>query len=98
MSYYQTTPEGRDPHLWRIAQARASFKRNLAAYLVMSVVFWVIWYMTGGRNYDGGLPWPIWPMFGWGIGVLFHYLGAYQTSKNNPVEKEYEKLIQNQNK
>ena len=98
MSYYQSTPEGKDPYLWRIAEARSSFKKNLTAYLVMSVVFWIIWYFTGGRTYTTGLPWPVWPMFGWGIGVFFHYWGAYQSPNSNSAEQEYEKLSQNQNK
>lgn len=94
MYYSNTTPEGRDPQLWRIAQARASFRSHLSIYLVMSVVFWAIWFFTGGRDYNRGhLPWPVWPMFGWGIGVLFHYLGAYVNNGQNKVEQEYEKLV-----
>jgi len=98
MSYNYSTPEGRDPHLWRIAEARASFKRHVTIYLIMVVVFWAIWYFTNGSRYDSGLPWPVWPMFGWGIGVFFHYWGAYQTPKNDPAEAEYQKLINKQNK
>jgi hypothetical protein len=33
-------------------------------------------------------------MLGWGIGIAFHYMGAYVTPKNNSVHKEYEKLQQ----
>lgn len=98
MSYYYLTPEGKDPYLWRIAQARTSFKNHFTVYVVMSVMFWGIWFFTGSKTYEGGLPWPVWPMFGWGIGVVFHYLGAYHRSTQNRVETEYEKLIQNQNK
>jgi hypothetical protein len=61
-------------------------------------VFWAIWYFTGGLNYSRFLPWPIWPTFGWGIGVLFHYLGAYVFPKNNSVEREYQKLMEKQYK
>ncbi|HZH01521.1 MAG TPA: 2TM domain-containing protein [Flavisolibacter sp.] len=99
MSYTFSTPEGRDPHIWRMAQARAAFKRHFIIYLIMSSVFWAIWYFTGGVDYtNDGLPWPVWPMFGWGIGLLFHYLGAYRTPINDPAEKEYQKIIQKQNK
>lgn len=95
---YQPVPEGRDPHLWQIAQKRASFKNHLATYIVINIFFWVLWYFTNGR-YDrsSGLPWPVWPMLGWGIGLLFHFIGAYVSTGNNTVEKEYEKL-KNQNK
>ena len=96
MSYYQSTPEGKDPQLWRIAQARASFKSHLATYLIMSAFFWGVWYFTGGRDYNDRLPWPVWPMLGWGIGIAFHYVSAYVTPKGNAVDKEYEKLKQQQ--
>jgi len=99
MNYY-SAPEGKDPQLWRLAHKRASFKRHLATYVVMNIFFWVLWYFTkDDYGYQGShmVPWPIWPMAGWGIGIVFHYLGAYVTTGSNSVEKEYEKL-KNQNK
>lgn len=93
MESYNTTPSGRDPQLWELARRRASFKGHLTTYLIMSVVFWVIWFFTGGRIYNGGLPWPVWPMFGWGIGVAFHYIGAYVRPRGDTTEQEYEKLV-----
>lgn len=83
----------RDPHLWEIANRRASFKGHVATYVVMSVVFWIIWYLTGGPRYNRFVPWPVWPVLGWGVGVLFHYLGAYVYPKENSTEKEYQKLL-----
>lgn len=97
---YQPTPEGKDPQLWYIANKRAGFKRHLATYIVINLFFWALWFFTKSENkgYDGnGLPWPVWPGIGWGIGVIFHYLGAYAHRGNNSVEREYEKL-KNQNK
>ena len=55
-----------------------------------------MWYFTGGRDYNDRLPWPVWPMLGWGIGIAFHYASAYVTPKGNAVDKEYEKLKQQQ--
>lgn len=98
---YQPTPEGKDPHLWQLAQKRASFKKHLATYFVFSIFFWVIWYFTKGMyedNYrEGFIPWPVWPMLGWGIGIAFHFVNAYVATGENSVDKEYEKL-KNQNK
>ncbi len=96
MSYYQQTPDGKNAQLWKLAQARASFRSHLATYLIMSVVFWSIWYFSGERTYNNSLPWPVWPMFGWGIGVAFHYIGAYVTPNSNAAEREYERLKENQ--
>jgi len=97
MNYHQPAHEGKDPQLWDIAQRRASFKRHFATYFIMSAFFWVLWYFTGGPDYNRGhLPWPVWPTLGWGIGISFHYMGAYVTPRSNSVDKEYEKLKQQQ--
>jgi hypothetical protein len=82
----------KDPELWEIAKRRASFKYHLAVYIVMNIFFWVVWYFS--RDYSGDAHmWPIWPTLGWGIGLAFHFMGAYVFPKNNSVEREYEKLI-----
>jgi sterol desaturase/sphingolipid hydroxylase (fatty acid hydroxylase superfamily) len=91
---------GRDPRLWEIAKRRASFKYHLGTYIVINCFLWTIWFFTGT---DDGVrvakyPWPIWPTLGWGIGLFFHFLGAYIYPKENSAEKEYEKLIRNKNK
>jgi hypothetical protein len=91
--YYQT-PEGRDPQLWHLARRRASFRVHLGVYLIMSVVFWLLWSFTNDPQYNDGLPWPVWPMLGWGIGVAFHYIGAFVSHRSNAVEREYQKLIE----
>ena len=89
--------QGRDPQLWEIAKRRASFKYHLGTYIVINAFLWAIWFLTGndadgrGNNY----PWPIWSTLGWGIGLLFHFLGAYVFPKENGAQREYEKLIRN---
>ena len=94
---YRTVPEGKDPQLWQLANKRAGFKRHLATYLVINIFLWLIWWFTGEKNNNGGIPWPAWTSAGWGIGLLFHYIGAYVNTGNNSVEREYEKL-KNQSK
>jgi len=95
---YTNTPPDKDPQLWHLAQRRASFKYHLATYLVVNAFFWIIWYFTRQKMDQYGWPWPVWPMAGCGIGLLFHYLGAYVYPKDNSVEREYEKLKREQNK
>ena len=96
---YQPVPEGKDPQLWHLANKRAAFKRHLATYIVVNIFLWLIWWFTDdGRNYgNDGIPWPAWASAGWGIGLFFHYIGAYVSTGRNTVEKEYEKL-KNQSK
>ena len=89
------TPVGKDSQLWEIAHQRASFKRHLFTYLIMNIFFWVVWYLSGGYDVNS-FPWPVWPMIGWGIGIAFHYVNAYVLPKSNATEREYEKLIKEQ--
>ena len=99
MSHHQPAPEGKDPVLWELAQKRATFKGHLVTYIIVNAFFWVLWYFTGQHLEDeSGFPWPIWPMFGWGIGLAFHFAGAYVFPKHNTVENEYQKLKSQQSK
>ena len=99
MANYQPAPEGKDPLLWEIAQKRASFKTHAVTYVIMNTFFWAVWFFTANRherNLDvftwNHFPWPVWPMIGWGIGLAFHFAGAYIFPRSNSVESEYEKL------
>jgi uncharacterized protein (DUF486 family) len=90
--------EQRDERLWQTAKKRANFQRSLVSYFVVNAFLWFIWWFTAGRHdVDHNMPWPIWVMIGWGIGLIFQYLNAYGGSKKDLVDKEYEKL-KNQNK
>lgn len=82
----------RDPQTWEIAKRRVSFKNHLATYLIINAFLWGIWlfYSDGDSGY-----WPIWTTGGWGIGLLFHFLGAYVFPRENSVEREYEKMMRN---
>lgn len=95
---YRPVPQDKDPQLWQLAQRRVSFKYHLGMYVAMNLFFWCIWYFSGERETAGSWPWPLLPMTGWGIGLLFHYLRTYVYSKSNLIESEYEKLKENQNK
>ena len=83
----------RDEQLWQIAKKRAVFQRSLVSYFVINGLLWFIWWFTAGRRgINREMPWPVWSMLGWGIGLLFQYLNAYGGAKQDLVEKEYEKL------
>jgi hypothetical protein len=57
-----------DTQLHELARKRVSFRVHLIVYFVTNAAFWIIWFVTGR-----GYVWPVWPMVGWGIGVVFHY-------------------------
>ena len=89
--YRQPTPEGKDPELWEIAQRRAAFKKHLISYLIVNAFLWGIWLFTGNQHNGIDIlqwnfshyPWPIWTSLGWGIGLAFHFAGAYIFPKVN---------------
>lgn len=85
------TNDPKDQMLWNLARKRASFRSNLFTYIIMNGFFWVLWYFGKGGE-AGGIPWPVWPMFGWGIGLVFHYFRAYVNPQEDAVQREYEKL------
>ena len=83
----------RDEKLWRTAKKRAGFQRSLVMYFVVNAFLWFIWWFsTGSNRFNDGMPWPLWVMLGWGIGLIFQYLNAYGGSQQDLVDKEYEKL------
>lgn len=88
--------ENKDPELWKLAQKRAGFKYHALIYFIMNLFFWTLWYISLNNNpmppaERDTIPWPVWPMVGWGIGLFFHYVGSYKTG-NRLAEKEYERL------
>jgi uncharacterized protein DUF1707/2TM domain-containing protein len=55
------TPPARRPS----SAAVAGWRMHLVSYLTVIAGLWLIWALTGS-----GYPWPIWPMLGWGLGLL----------------------------
>jgi len=96
MSHYQqSTPDDKDPVLWRIAQKRAGFKKHAIVYVIVNIFLWAQWFFMGNEIYSSSgyiYPWPIWTTLGWGIGLAFHFAGAYVLSKIDSTEREYQKL------
>lgn len=79
----------RDDELWQTAKRRVGFKYSLLSYVIVNAFLIGVWYFTVGPHHYF---WPIWPLIGWGVGLLFQYLGAYHSSNVFSAEKEYEKL------
>jgi len=105
--HHQPAPEGKDPELWEIAQKRASFRNHFITYVIINAFLWGVWFFTGNHHKsfdiidgwdDHNYPWPIWTTLGWGIGLAFHFANAYVFPKSNSVEREYQKLKNQQNK
>ena len=79
----------------RRVEARKGFFIHLIVYICVNILLIIIWAFVAG----GGFPWFIFPLVGWGIGLLFHGLGAFvfgQKSDRGAIEKEAEKIRREQ--
>ena len=76
-----------DTQLHELAHKRVEFRAHLLVYCVTNTALWTIWFFTGQ-----GYVWPVWPMAGWGIGLIFHYMFEYRSSRFLSEEEEYQKL------
>ena len=83
-----------DEMLWKIAKKRASFKWSFSIYVFVNAFLIGVWYFSSGPH---SYFWPIWTMLGWGIGLLFQYLNAYQGKNLFTTKQEYERLKNQQN-
>ncbi|MHA8084123.1 2TM domain-containing protein [Aquirufa antheringensis] len=88
--------ESTDQQLWAIARSRAKFKRSLGSYSIVIPFLWGIWFLTSQDKDINRIPWPIWPMLGWGIGLAIQYLKAYVIEVGSLEQREYDKLKNNQ--
>ena len=75
-------------------EAKVGFYVHLIVYIVVNILLVGIWWFTGG-----GFPWFIFPLFGWGIAIVIHFIGTFKGLKysDKMIEKEYEKLKKQEN-
>ena len=66
------TDDQRDRAIERIKQKRG-FWTHLAIYVAVNALLVVIWFTQGTDQPF----WPIWVLFGWGIGVAAHAFGVF---------------------
>lgn len=85
-----------EEEIYRKARERVEEKKgfyiHLIVYILVNIMLIIIWVVTGA-----GFPWFIFPLGGWGIGILFHFLGIFVFSQRTgwerrQVEKEVERL------
>jgi hypothetical protein len=57
------------------------FQHHLKTYIGMMIYCWILWFLVGWSYSYNSLPWPVWPMITWGLGVLIHYIYTTQTKK-----------------
>lgn len=83
----------KDPEIWKFAQERASFKMHSVIFFIVIAFIWVVWAFIGYINdWEYSHMWPVYPMLGWALGLLLHYLFVYRWKKKITA-KEYERLM-----
>lgn len=73
------TDEKRQAAVKRI-KARRDFKRHVVIYASLNTVIVVVWLLSRASFF-----WPIFPMFGWGVGLAIHGWNVYF---QNPISEE----------
>jgi len=67
---------------------KRELRAHLFAYAVVNAVLIAIWAVTGAAFF-----WPILPMLGWGIGIVFHAWDVYRPPISEArIEREMRNL------
>jgi uncharacterized membrane protein len=66
-------------------RAKGEFKVHLLAYILVNAFFVAIWAVAGA-----GFFWPVFPLLGWGIGIVFH---AWDVYRGEPSEEQIQREI-----
>lgn len=69
----------------RQIRQRRAFLVHAAIYVAVNVMLVVIWVLVGG-----GHPWFLYPLFGWGIGLVAHGASAYLMAPTDDIVLERE--------
>jgi hypothetical protein len=73
---------------------KRDFRTHLAAYLLVNSFLWLIWAIVLITADGPSLPWPLFPMVGWGIGLVFHAWDTYgrKPFSDTDIAREVERL------
>jgi hypothetical protein len=80
-----TKDDSLDPALLELAKKSLKKKRDAKEFLIVTLavnaILVGIWWFTTPTGYF----WPMWVLFGMGIGVMFAYLDAYTVIGAKPI-------------
>ena len=85
-----------EQEIYQEAKKRVEEKKGVfihfIVYILVNILLVIIWAFPAG----GGYPWFLWPLGGWGIGLIFHFLGVFVFSRNtNWDRRQIEKEVAN---
>ena len=75
----------------KIAKEKSDFYIHFVIYIAVNLFLFAQWWATSGF---GEFYWPIFVLFGWGIGIAAHGITAFRGEGyiEQQTEKEYQKL------
>ena len=83
------------------AKAKLGFYIHLVVYVCVNALLFTIWYLFTSES--GGVPWFIFPLIGWGIGLIAHAVVTFsgistESLEDRMTEQELAKLKEQQSK
>lgn len=80
--------ERRQAAIERLNQKR-EFWTHVIAYVVVNAFLVAVWAITN----SGGYFWPVWPIAGWGIGLILHGFETFRRPVGEAaIRREMEKM------
>ncbi len=73
------------------AEDKVGFYIHFSIYIVVNLFLIALWWFTGGLQI---FPWFIFPLFGWGAGLVAHYIGVFRGRAyvERLAEQEYQRM------
>jgi hypothetical protein len=73
----------------RRVRAKREFYMHASTYAIVNLALAGVWLLTGSSY-----PWFLWPMIGWGVGVLFHgFAIVFRVDPASPTDPRDERAI-----
>jgi hypothetical protein len=91
MQLEETTPdEVLQQRAIKHLKKRRDFAGHLLVYLLVNTFIVLIWFMSGSN----GFFWPVFPIVGWGIGVVMNAWDVYRSDEfdDMQIRREMERL------
>ena len=70
------------------AELRYAFRWHAAAYAAVNLLLVGVWYASGA-----GIPWFVFPLGGWGIGLAACWFQAYGSPGGEWTDRETERIL-----
>ncbi len=61
-------------------EGKREFRNHVAVYVIVNAILVAIWALSGQ-----GYFWPVWPILGWGIGLVLH---GWKTYYEKPITED----------